>query len=108
MLRQAGLLELDGETPLAVSGSQLGSIVSGGGGDDFSAACAAYASDLAAAQRQIEQSLASGQLGQAAAFGRQKQSLQRQEEELAAREEYALASAAAARSRLQVSVYVCW
>ncbi|KAJ1388390.1 hypothetical protein B484DRAFT_440039, partial [Ochromonadaceae sp. CCMP2298] len=67
-----------------ISGSQVGSIVGMGLGE-IGSALAAYQQELEASRRQLDESVNSGRMGQAAAFNRQKQSLLRQRDELDAK-----------------------
>jgi len=67
----------------ALGGSQVGAIV-GIGSSEIGSAAAAYQAELEAAQRDLDLSLQSGKLGQAAALTRQKQHLVSQKEDLVA------------------------
>jgi chorismate mutase len=71
-----------GETD-ALGGSQVGAIV-GIGSSEIGSAAAAYQAELQAAQKDLDFSLQSGKLGQAAALARQKQHLISQKEDLVA------------------------
>ena len=68
---------------IVLGGSQVGAIV-GIGSSEIGSAAAAYKAELEAAQRDLDNSLQNGKLGQAAAFSRQKQHLLAQKEELSA------------------------
>jgi hypothetical protein len=77
--------KLDEGAGTALSGSQVGSIVGLGMGE-IGSALAAYQAEVEESRRQLDSSLASGKLGQQAAFNRQKQNLLKQRDELAAKE----------------------
>jgi hypothetical protein len=68
-----------------VSGSQVGNIVGLGMGE-IGSALAAYQAELEESRKQLDSSMASGKLGQQAAFNRQKQNLLKQRDELSAKE----------------------
>jgi hypothetical protein len=76
--------QIDGAAEGVVSGSQVGSIV-GMGSNEMGSALAAYQAEVEEAKRQMDSNLASGKLGQAAAFTRQRQNLTRQLGEVSAR-----------------------
>eukprot|EP01034_Spumella_vulgaris_P022214 gene22214-28328_t len=76
---------IDEQEATAVSGSSVGNIVSLGS-SDIGAALAAYQAELELSRTQMESNLASGKLGQAAAYNRQKQNLLKQKEEIAIKE----------------------
>ena len=75
----------DGAAGVLVSGSQVGSIV-GLGIDQIGSAAAAYQAEVEETRRQLDESLAAGKLGKAAALNRQKQNLSKAREELVAKE----------------------
>jgi hypothetical protein len=77
--------KLDEGAGTALSGSQVGSIVGLGIGE-IGSALAAYQAEVEESRKQLDSSLASGKLGQQAAFNRQKQNLLKQRDELAAKE----------------------
>lgn len=73
--------QIKGEDGTAISGSQIGAIV-GLGSNEIGAAAAAYQQQVDDAKKLIEENLASGKLGQAAALKRQEQTLLNQQKEL--------------------------
>ncbi len=75
----------DGAAGVLVSGSQVGSIV-GLGIDQIGSAAAAYQAEVEESRKQLDESLAAGKLGKAAALNRQKQQLSKAREELVAKE----------------------
>lgn len=77
--------ELDEGAGTALSGSQVGNIVGLGIGE-IGSALAAYQAELEESRKQLDSSLASGKLGQLAAYNRQKQNLLKQRDELSAKE----------------------
>lgn len=77
--------ELDEGAGTALSGSQVGNIVGMGIGE-IGSALAAYQAELEESRKQLDSSLASGKLGQLAAYNRQKQNLLKQRDELTAKE----------------------
>lgn len=77
--------ELDEGAGTALSGSQVGNIVGLGIGE-IGSALAAYQAELEESRKQLDSSLASGKLGQQAAYNRQKQNLLKQRDELSAKE----------------------
>lgn len=77
--------QIDEEAAQAVSGSQVGSIV-GLGSSEIGSALAAYQAELEEQRKQMDSNLASGKMGQAAAFNRQKQNLIKQKEEVSVKE----------------------
>jgi hypothetical protein len=77
--------QLDEGAGAALSGSQVGNIVGLGLGE-MGSALAAYQAELEESRKQLDSSLASGKLGQQAAFNRQKQNLLKQRDELSAKE----------------------
>lgn len=77
--------QIDEEAASAVSGSQVGSIV-GLGSSEIGSALAAYQAELEEQRRQMDSNLASGKMGQAAAFNRQKQNLIKQKDEVAVKQ----------------------
>ena len=78
--------EIDESTAAVVSGSQVGNIV-GLGADEISNASAAYQAELEESKKQLDQNLASGRLGAAAAFTRQMQNLLKHKDELLLQEQ---------------------
>ncbi|RYH11059.1 hypothetical protein EON65_39010 [archaeon] len=87
---------------VAISGSQIGSIVNLGA-DEISSASAMYAHELEEAKRELDENLATGKLGAAAAFNRQMQNLSKQVEELTVREKEQAVRIAALKQRIQVA-----
>lgn len=77
--------KLDKGAGSALSGSQVGNIVGLGIGE-IGSALAAYQAEVEESRKQLDSSLASGKLGQQAAFNRQKQNLLKQRDELSAKE----------------------
>lgn len=77
--------ELEEGAGTALSGSQVGNIVGMGIGE-IGSALAAYQAELEESRKQLDSSLASGKLGQLAAFNRQKQNLLKQRDELGSKE----------------------
>ena len=75
----------DGAAGVLVSGSQVGSIV-GLGIDQIGSAAAAYQAEVEESRKQLDESLAAGKLGKAAALNRQKQQLSKAREEVVAKE----------------------
>lgn len=75
----------DGAAGVLISGSQVGSIV-GLGIDQIGSAAAAYQAEVEETRRQLDESLAAGKLGKAAALNRQKQNLSKAREELVVKE----------------------
>lgn len=73
--------ELRGEDGSLISGSQVGGLL-GLQSSDISFAAAAYQAELDEAKRLVDESLASGKLGQAASYKRQKEMLLKQREEV--------------------------
>jgi hypothetical protein len=74
------MAEVQGEVS-GISGSQVGSIVSMGSSEIGSAAVA-YQTQIDESRKQMEVNMASGKLGQAAAYKRQKQNLLKQKTEI--------------------------
>jgi len=70
-----------GENEGALGGSQVGAIV-GMGSSEIGSAAAAYQAEAEAAQKELDNSLATGKLGQAAAYARQKGHLLSQKEDV--------------------------
>jgi len=75
----------DGAAGVLISGSQVGSIV-GLGIDQIGFAAAAYQAEVEESRRQLDESLAAGKLGKAAALNRQKQNLSKARDELVVKE----------------------
>lgn len=93
--------KLDDGAGTALSGSQVGNIVGRGIGE-IGSALAAYQAEVEEARKQLDSSLASGKLGQLAAFNRQKQNLLKQRDELNAREREARIATAAMTEKLNL------
>lgn len=72
--------EVDENTATVISGSQVGNIV-GLGADEITSANAAYQAELEESKKQLDINVATGRLGAAAAFTRQKQHLLKKQEE---------------------------
>lgn len=93
--------QIDEGTATAVSGSQIGNIV-GMGSSEIGSAAAAYQAELEQAKKEMENNLASGKMGQAAAFTRQRQNLTQQRDEFVARGMEAKAASEAMIEKLRV------
>lgn len=79
------MLQIDEAKIGAISGLQVGNIV-GLGADEISSASAAYLVEMEESKRILDENLAAGRLGAAAAYNRQIQSLTKQREEAVAAE----------------------
>jgi hypothetical protein len=84
-----------------ISGSQVGNIV-GLSADEISSASAAYLVEMEESKKQLDQNVASGKLGAAAAFSRQLQNLVKQKEEVLGSGEAMKVKTKALRLKLRV------
>lgn len=75
------MLQIDEAKAAVISGSQVGNIV-GLNADEISSASAAYQLEMEESKKQLDENVASGKLGAAAAFQRQLQNLIKQKEEI--------------------------
>lgn len=91
--------EVDEKTASVVSGSHVGNIV-GLGADEISLANAAYQAELEESKKQLDLNVATGRLGAAAAFTRQKTHLLKQKEEFQHAEEEAKTKTEALKVKL--------
>lgn len=93
--------QIDDAKASAISGSQVGNIV-GLSADEISSASAAYLAEMEESKKQLDQNVASGKLGAAAAFNRQMQNLVKQKEELLGSGEALKVKTKALRMKLRV------
>lgn len=96
------MYEIDESAVSAISGAQIGNIV-GLGASEISSASAQYQAELEDAQKELDDNLATGRLGAAAAFNRQMQGLLKAKDELTARETDVLVKTAALQERGRVA-----
>ena len=85
----------------ALSGSSIGAIV-GLGSSEIGSAAAQYESEMDAAKQQLESSLGSGKLGQAAAYKRQRQNLIKAKDEVDSKALEVAAAVAVLEERLRI------
>lgn len=85
----------------ALSGSSIGAIV-GLGSSEIGSAAAQYESEMDAAKQQLESSLGSGKLGQAAAYKRQRQNLIKAKDEVDSKALEVAAALAVLEERLRI------
>jgi hypothetical protein len=86
---------------MGLSGSQVGAIV-GMGSSEIGSAAAAYALEVEESRKQMEANLASGKLGQAAAYKRQRANLLKQSDEIDVRQGECQASTQLIQDKLRV------
>jgi hypothetical protein len=93
--------QIDDSKATAISGSQVGNIV-GLSADEIYSASAAYLVEMEESKKQLDQNVASGKLGAAAAFSRQLQNLVKQKEEVLGSGETMKVKTKALRLKLRV------
>jgi hypothetical protein len=89
------------EGAVAISGSSIGAIINLGS-SEIGTAAALYESELDAAKQQLESSLGSGKLGQAATYKRQRQNLLKAKDEVDSKAIEVAAAVAVLEDRLRV------